>query len=76
MVKISVAQHIRERVVKNLLHAHERAADQGRIVDLIRLSKFILRLANKSTNEFFDIWLEDSNNGAKQPPNESKEDIP
>jgi len=76
MVKVNIAHHIRHRVIKNLLHAHERVADQGRAMDLIRLTKVILKLAKQFDNELLDLSLEEADKSTEQPPNEGEENIP
>ena len=38
---------IQENVIKNLLSAHQRIAESGDTVALIRLSKYLLYLAKK-----------------------------
>lgn len=75
MVKVNIAHHIRHQVIKNLLHAHERVADQGRALDLIRLTKVILKLAKQFDNELLDLSLEEANDGTDQPPEEGQENI-
>lgn len=64
-MKISVKQFIRNEVIKNLLSAHKRTADEGKMSELICLSKFLLKLGKQIGNETFYFWLEEANDGAE-----------
>jgi len=75
-VKIKVGSYIRNSVLKNLLHAHERIAGEGDIRGLICLSKFILKLSKQFDNELFDFRLKESDDCAEAPPDKCKENIP
>ena len=52
---ISQKQQIENAIIKNLLSAHERLAGSGSAADLIRLSKYIFRLAKKREDVLVDI---------------------
>lgn len=47
MLKISQKDLVTQEVMKNLLSAHKRIADSGEVSDLIRITKYLLRLSEK-----------------------------
>ena len=47
MLKISQKDLVTQEVMKNLLSAHKRIAVSGEVSDLIRISKYLLRLSEK-----------------------------
>lgn len=59
--KIKAVSLIKQQVIKNLLSAHKRIADNGSVTDLIKLSKFILRLSKVCDDEVFDFGFENGN---------------
>lgn len=46
-LNVPVGTLIRQEVIKNLLNAHKRIADSGRASEVIRITKFILKLSEK-----------------------------
>lgn len=59
-MRIYRSQIVQDTVLKNLLSAHERIANSGSVSDLIRLSKYLLRLANKRDDELVNSIAEDN----------------
>lgn len=51
-------QQIEDAVIKNLLFAHKRIAGSGRVSDLMKLSKYLLRLAEKRKDVLVDLLPE------------------
>lgn len=74
--KIKAVSLIKQQVIKNLLSAHKRIADNGNIIELIKLSKFILRLSKVCDDEVFDFGLENGNGCTDTPPNKCEKNIP
>lgn len=74
--KITISTYVKQQTIKNLLNAHKRVADTGNTSDLIKLSKFILRLSKHFGNEVLDLGLEHGNYSADYPPDKRKENIP
>ena len=46
MIEVERIQ-IKEKVIKNLLTAHKRTAEKGNAKEVIRLSKYLLKLEQK-----------------------------
>lgn len=74
--KIDSDSYMKQRVIKNLLNAHKRIADNGNASDVIKLSKFILHLSKHFKNETFDFWLENDSDCTDCPPDKCEESIP
>lgn len=74
--KIMTSTYVKQQIMKNLLNAHKRIADTGNASEIIKLSKFILRLSKHFGNEILDFGLKQSNYRTDYPPDESKENIP
>lgn len=51
MLKVTGKTLIEQEVIKNLLSAHKRIAACGSVKEVIRLSRFLLRLAKKQSNK-------------------------
>ena len=66
---------IRGIIIKNLLHANKRIADEGTAKDVIRLSRFILKVSHKFDKELLELGLEECQRCDKNPPDECDEDI-
>ena len=64
---ISRKQIITDSVIKNLLSAHKRIADQGNVSEIIRLSKFLFRLADQGKDVLVNIFPEDKQEGCNNP---------
>ena len=47
-----------DEVVKNLLFAHKRIADSGSASDLIKLSRYLMRISKQLQNVLVDIGPE------------------
>lgn len=75
-LKIRASSFIKQQIMKNLLNTHKRIADTGNAIEIIKLSKFILRLSKHFGNEILDFGLEQSNYSTDCPPDECKENIP
>lgn len=46
-LNVSVGLSIEQEALKNLLSAHKRIADSGNASEIIKMSKYLLRLAKK-----------------------------
>lgn len=57
-MRISAHRMICESAIKNLLSAQKRIAENGDSKEVIRITKFLLNLAEKSRNVFVDIGAE------------------
>lgn len=64
---ISQKQQIEDSVIKNLLSAHERIAGSGSASDLVRLSKYIFRLAKKRKDVLIELIPEGNQEGSGDP---------
>lgn len=53
-LKTTVAYCIKQKVIKNLLLAHERIAEDGSGRDMILLSKYLMKLADQCGNVLVD----------------------
>ena len=49
---------IADEVIKNLLSAHKRIADSGNVSDLIKLSRYLLRVSKQSPKVLVGIGSE------------------
>ena len=67
-MKIVAGSAIRERVIKNLLLAHERVAEKGETKELIILSKFIIKLSKKFDNQLLELRTIENEDGGQTPP--------
>lgn len=54
-MKVSAQKLIEQKVIKNLLSAQERIADEGSAADVIRITKYLLRLAKKFGDVLVDV---------------------
>lgn len=64
---VSSKKLIEDEVMKNLLTAHERLADSGTVSEIIRLSKHILRLADKRHDVLVDVVAKDQEQRRDEP---------
>lgn len=71
-MKINIGSYIREQIIKKLLNAHKRIADNGTVLDLIRLSKFLQKISKQFDDQLFEVRLEEHENCADSPPNRGK----
>ena len=55
----SMKKQIQGKMIENLLLAHRRVAVSGSIVDLIKLTRYLLRLVNKGEDVLTDVVPED-----------------
>lgn len=51
---ISRKQMIKDEVIKNLLSAHKRIAESGSPSEIIRLSRYLLKLAKQGSDVLID----------------------
>lgn len=59
MVMVSMKEYARETVIKNLLSAHERIAKEGDSREIIRISKYVLRLTQNGQDKLFQLRTEE-----------------
>lgn len=64
---ISSKQQIEDAVIKNLLYAHERIAESGNAVEIIRISKYLLRLAKERNDVLINVVSEGDQKGSNEP---------
>lgn len=64
---ISQKQQIEDSVIKNLLSAHERIAGSGKVFDLVCLSKYLFRLAEKREDILIDLLPESNQERCGEP---------
>lgn len=57
-VVISQKTYVEESVIKNLLSAHRRIANEGTATEVIKISKYILKLTQKGQDKLFQLRLE------------------
>ncbi len=72
MAMISMKEYAREMVIKNLLSAHERIAKEGDSREIIRISKYVLRLTQNGQDKLFQLRTEEKEGRANDPPEKSK----
>lgn len=66
-MRVSRKELVKDEVMKNLLSAHERIADCGTTTEIIRLSKYLLKLANKRNDVLVDIAAEENQERRNDP---------
>lgn len=69
---ISRKHIITDSVIKNLLSAHKRIADQGKVSEIIRLSKFLFRLVDQGKDVLVDVFPEGKQEWCPNPVDSSK----
>lgn len=72
---VNHGDYIRGNVIKNLLRANKRLADQGTAVDVIRLSRFMLKLSRQFDKELLELRAEECKPCAESPPDKREKDI-
>lgn len=60
MVKVSEKEAITNEVIKNLLSAHRRIAENGDPKQTITLSKYLLKLAEKRKDKLLDLGAKEN----------------
>ncbi len=68
-LKANKSAIIRDRIVFNLLDMHDKLSKTGNIKDIIKLSKFILKISNKFDNELLELSFEQNDSCPQKPPN-------
>lgn len=66
-MRVSQKQLIQEQVINNLLSAHKQAADSGEVKQLIRLSRYVLHLADQIGDVLIDLSPEADQQGSENP---------
>lgn len=69
-LKATVKDIVVQKTMKNLLIAQERLADEGSGSDLIRVTKYLLRLAEKSGDVLVDIVPKGNEKRRNDPVND------
>lgn len=64
---ISRKRAVKDEVIKNLLSAHERIANSGSAVEIIRLSKYLMRLTEQGDDVLIDSITECEKHGCREP---------
>ena len=67
MLKVSVVELLEQEVIKNQLSAQNRITGSGNTTEIIRLSKYLLKLANKRKHILAQIIPEDDQQGRYDP---------
>lgn len=60
---ITVKSKIQQETIKNLLFAQRRIAEGGNVKDMIRITKFLFRLAEQCGDVLKDIITEGNEDG-------------
>lgn len=68
---VSESDYIESEVIKNLLSAHKRIADNGDSKQLIKLSNYILKLVEKRKDKLFELGAKKNKQSSNKPPNKS-----
>lgn len=71
VIKISQKSYIEDSVIQNLLVAHKRLAVQGDAEQVIKLSDYVLKLANNRKDKLFELRGEKDQQGTHEPPYKS-----
>lgn len=64
---ISTKKLITDQLTKNLLSAHKRIADTGNASEIIRISKYIFKLANQREDVLTELVPEDKEQRGSDP---------
>lgn len=72
MLISSVRTLIEQEVMKNLLSAHKRIADHGSVLEIICLTTFVLKLADKRDDVLTYVVTKDNANGGQNPVDYTK----
>lgn len=67
MLIITEDEVIRQGVIKNLLSAHKRIAETGKVSEIIRFSNYLFRLGEKRNNVLTDFVPENQQRGSDEP---------
>ncbi len=66
-MNVSAGALIRQEAIKNLLNAQKRIADSGSASDVIRITRFILKLVDKRDDVLINIVSEGDEEGRYDP---------
>lgn len=66
-LNVSVGLSIEQEAIKNLLSAHKRIADSGNASEIIKLSKYLFRLAKKKKQVLTQVFPEGDQNWSNYP---------
>lgn len=64
---ISDGMAIERAVITNLLSAHKRIADSGNAAEVVRITKYLLKLAEKRKDVLVNIVSEEEQERGSQP---------
>lgn len=64
---ISDGMTIERAVITNLLSAHKRIADSGNAAEVVRITKYLLKLAEKRKDILVNIISEEEQERGSQP---------
>lgn len=64
---ISDGMTIERVVITNLLSAHKRIADSGNAAEVVRITKYLLKLAEKRKDVLVNIVSEEEQERGRQP---------
>lgn len=67
MLRVTVGELIQQEVLKNLLSAQKRIAETGSASEVVRISKYLFRLAEKFKDPFVDSVPEDKQRWSSKP---------
>lgn len=65
---VSQGRTIEDKVIENLLDGQQKAASAGDFGSFIKISKYIMKLANKRRNELIYIGSEVDESDTNYPP--------
>ena len=74
-MKTSYKTEIEDSVIRNLLSAHKGLADDGKLDDLLKLTKVLWKLRNKIGNKMIEVISEEVEDKQNTKPNDGKKNI-
>lgn len=72
VLKVSSKEYIEEKIIENLLNAHKRACEQENCKTILKLTRFIWKLAQMRKDKFLEIRPEENEHGTEKPPYEGE----
>ena len=67
---VSMGQILEDKAIENLLYGQKMAAECGDFSNFMKITKYIMKLAEQRRNKFIHIGPEVDGSHADQPPEE------
>lgn len=67
-ISVSKGQIIEDKAIENLLYGQRRAAEDGDFASFIKITKYIMKLAEQRREKFIYIGSEVDDSYTEQPP--------